>query len=165
MIDRRGLIPVLILLALLVIGTGASIVTGTAPQRTPAAAQPTATPTPASSAHAPAIAAAVARVQHAFNAGDTGALCRPDALVDAAAIRRLDRRPGGCEAQLEVLLADSSPMQLTVRKVSMRSDLATAVVTTHPGTTVSVDLVRGPRGWLISFSDGDDPMPALAGNM
>ncbi len=46
----------------------------------------------------------------------------------------------------------------------MRSDLATAVVTTHPGTTVSVDLVRGPRGWLISFSDGHDPMPALAGN-
>ncbi len=97
-------------------------------------------------------------------AGGRTALCRPDALVDAAVIRRLDRRPGGCEAQLEVLLANSPPMQLTVQRVRLRSDLATAVVTTHRGTTVSVDLVRGPRGWLISFSDGDDPMPALAGN-
>ena len=167
MIDRRAVIPILVLLALLVIGTGASLVTDTASLRTPPAAQPTVTPipaTPASPATPPAIAAAVARVQHAFNAGDTGALCRPGALVDAAVIRRQDRRPGGCEAEFEALLADSSPMQLTVRNVSMRSDLATAVVTTHPGTTVSVDLVRGPRGWLISFSDGEDPMPALAGN-
>ncbi len=154
----------LILLARVVIRTGASIVTGTAPPRTPAAAQPTVTPTPASSAQTLAIAAAVARVQHAFNAGDRGAPCRPGALVDAAVIRRQDRRPGGCEAELEVLLADSSPMQLTVGKVRLRSDLATAAVTTHPGTTVSVDAVRGPRGLLISFSDGDDPMPALAGN-
>ena len=160
MIDRRGVIPVLILLALVVIGTGASIVTGNAPPRTPAAAQPT----PTSSAQTSDVAAAVARVQHAFNTGDTAALCRPGALVDAAVIRRQDRRPGGCEAELEVLLADSSPTQLTVGKVRLRSDLATAVVTTHPGTTVSVDLVRGPRRWLICFSDGDDPMPALAGN-
>ena len=163
MIDRRGVIPVLILLALVVIGTGASIVTGTAPPRTPAE-QPTVTPTPTSSAQTSDVAAAVARVQHAFNAGDTAALCRPGALVDAAVIRRQDRRPGGCEAELEVLLADSSSTQLTVGKVRLRSDLATAVVTTHRGTTVSVDLVRGPRRWLICFSDGDDPMPALAGN-
>ena len=77
----------LVLLVLVVIGTGASIVLGSAPPQAPAAAQPTVTPTPASpvtSAQAPAVAAAVGRVQHAFNAGDTKALCRPGALVDAA---------------------------------------------------------------------------------
>ena len=38
-----------------------------------------------------------------------------------------------------------------------------ATVVTARTTTVQVDLLRHGDGWLLSFSDGDDPLPALAG--
>jgi hypothetical protein len=64
---------------------------------------------------------------------------------------------------LEALVANESPLRLTVRDVALRPALATAVVTTRRGTTVPVDLVRSHSGWLLSFSSGDDPLAALAG--
>jgi hypothetical protein len=52
-------------------------------------------------------------------------------------------------------------MRLTVRAVQMRPDLVTATVTTASGATVPVDLIRHGGSWLLSFSDGDDPLQAL----
>jgi hypothetical protein len=83
--------------------------------------------------------------------------------VDGAVIGVLDAQPGGCQSGIETLIGTESPMRLTVRSVVLKRDLATAVVATRPGTTASVDLVRRGGGWRLSFSDGDDPMPALAG--
>ena len=111
-----------------------------------------------------AVIGAVAAVQGAFNAGDVTTLCRPGALVDGAVVALQNSLPGGCEAELEGLMAaDASPLRLTVRGLALRQDLATAFVSTSRGAQVTVDLVRGPHDWLLSFSGGDDPLPALAG--
>jgi hypothetical protein len=111
-----------------------------------------------------AVIGAVAAVQRAFNAGDVTLLCHPGALVDGAVVSLQNSLPGGCEAELEGLMAaDTSPLRLTVRGLTLRRDLATAFVSTSRGGQASVDLVRGPRGWLLSLSGGNDPMPALAG--
>lgn len=167
MLKRRGVLPFLILLTLVVVvGVVIQIGSGPAPPRTADAASsatPSATPSPLNSREGRAVVTAVAHVQSAFNAGDVGMLCKPGALVDAAVIRSLDAGAGGCESKIELLIANASPLRLAVTKVTLQPDLATADVTTRPGTTVPVDLVRGPRGWLLSFSRGADPMPALAG--
>jgi hypothetical protein len=111
-----------------------------------------------------AVISAVAAVERAFNAGDVTTLCHPGALVDGAVVGLQNSLPGGCEAELEGLMAaDASPLRLTVRGLILRQALATAVVSTSRGAQETVDLVRGPHGWLLSFSGGDDPMPALAG--
>jgi hypothetical protein len=52
-------------------------------------------------------------------------------------------------------------MRLSVSRVSVRSDLATATVSTAHSAAVPVDLVRDGRRWLLSFSQGQDPLPAL----
>jgi hypothetical protein len=148
----------------------AGLIAGTLASSIPPAAgaggrAPAAKATPARAAipgAAAGVVRTVARVEHAFNAGDVRLLCRPGALVDPAVIRGQDGQ-AGCQSELETLMADKSPLQLTVDGVSLKADLATAVVATRLGTTATVDLVRGGSGWLLSFSDGDDPMPALAG--
>jgi hypothetical protein len=163
MIERRGVIAALLVLALVAFGAAVLLVPQPGPQPTAdaASASPSATtPSPADAATARAVTATIARVERAFNAGDVRLLCRPGAVVDAAVVRH---RGAGCERQLETLIGDEPPLRLTVRGVSVRPDLATATVAPRSGSTVRVDLVRGPRGWLLSFSDGDDPMPALAG--
>jgi hypothetical protein len=54
-------------------------------------------------------------------------------------------------------MAFQPPLQLAVRKVALRRDLATATVATASGASVPVDLVRQGRRWLLSFSSGGDP--------
>lgn len=78
-------------------------------------------------------------------------------------IRQQNAGSGGCESELETLMAFQPPLRLAVRKVALRRDLATATVATASGASVPVDLVRQGRRWLLSFSNGDDPLPALAG--
>jgi hypothetical protein len=170
MIRRRGAIPVLLLLLLVLFGTALQIVRGpaagpgAAAGRKPTEATPTPTPTPTpTTGRAPDVRRALAAVQRAFNAGDVRLLCRPGALVDPAVIRQQNRRSGGCESELESLMANEPPLRLTVRRLALRRDLATVAVTTTSGAGVPVDLVRQRRRWLLSFSDGVDPMPALAG--
>ena len=106
------------------------------------------------------VAAAIGAVQQAFDAGDVRQLCRPGALVDPAVIREQASQPGGCESELETLVAHG-PIRLAVGSVAVKPDLATAAVRTADGATVPVDLVRDGSRWLLSFSDGDDPLPAL----
>jgi hypothetical protein len=167
MIRRRGLIPIL-LLVLVLFGVVAQIVGGRtaapgAPVATPQASV-AATPTPTPSAGpARAVVRSLAAVQQAFNAGDVRLLCRSGALVDPAVIRLQNAESGGCESQLETLMASELPLRLAVRQVALRRDLATAAVATASGGSVPVDLVRQGRRWLLSFSGGGDPMLALAG--
>jgi hypothetical protein len=103
------------------------------------------------------------RSNRTFNAGDVRLLCRSGALVDPAVIRQQDAGSGGCESQLETLMAFEPPLRPAVRHVALRRDLATAAVATASGASVPVDLVRQGRRWLLSFSNGNDPMQALAG--
>jgi hypothetical protein len=163
MIHRRGVLPVLLLLALVVIGAGMQIALGSA--ASPGAERPVApAPTPAPAVGpAAAVVRSLAAVQRAFNAGDLPRLCRGGGLVDPAVIRRQDASGPGCEAELEALIADVPPLRLTVNRVSVRPDLATAEVTNARGQDATVDLVRRGGRWLLSFSGGSDPMPVLAG--
>jgi hypothetical protein len=146
-----------LVLVLVVVGWAASLVRGS----TGAAVGPAA-PTP-SAQTASGIAAALGRVERAFNAGDVGLLCRPGALVDPAVVRVQDAQSGGCKSQAETLIGDKPRMRLSLRAVAIRGDLATATVQTARGTTTHVDLIRTGGRWLLSFSDRGDPVPGLAG--
>jgi hypothetical protein len=59
-------------------------------------------------------------------------------------------------------MATEPPLRLAVRRFAPRPDLATANVATASGAAVAVDFVRQGTHWLLSFSDGGDPMQALA---
>jgi hypothetical protein len=153
---------VLLLLLLVLLGTVARIIGGAAATGRPATSSPTPSAAiPADGARR--VVKALAAVERAFNAGDARLLCRRGRLVDPAVLRNIAVGSGGCESELESLMADEPPLRLAVRRLSVQRDLATATVTTARGTTVPVDLVRQGFRWLLSFSDGDDPMPKLAG--
>jgi hypothetical protein len=128
MIYRRGAMPALVLLALVLLGAIARIVGG------PATSSPAALPPPraaggaarAASPPARAVVRTLDAVQRAFNAGYVAALCRPGGLVDPAVIHLQDEQAGGCHSELESLIADGPPMRLTVASLVLRGDLATA---------------------------------------
>jgi hypothetical protein len=159
-IYRRGVVPVLLLLALVVVGAVVRFVDGAGATGQPSAAAPSATPSATTRLAARGVGQTLASVERAFNAGDARLLCRPGRLVDPAVLRKLGP---GCESQVEALMGDEPPLRLTLRGVLLEPDLATATVTTARKTIVTVDLVRQGRRWLLSFSDGDAPMPELAG--
>jgi hypothetical protein len=160
-LHKRGVLPALLLLTLVLVGTGMQIAFGSAPGASPAAT-PTPTPTPAVGETA-AVERSLTAVQRAFNAGDLGLLCRRGRLVDPDVIGGQDADGPGCEAELEALMADAPPLRLTVRRVTVRPDLASITVTTAGGQDAVVDMVRRGDRWLLSFSNGNDPMPVLAG--
>jgi hypothetical protein len=151
---------ILLFLALIVFGVVGQAVGG--PAASPAAA-PVSTPTSTTTPRDEQVARALAAIQRAFNEGDVSRLCRPAALVDPAVIRQQNRLPGGCESEIEELVANEPRLRLAVQRLALRRDLASATVTTTSGASVSVDFVHHGRGWLLSFSGGADPMPALAG--
>jgi hypothetical protein len=161
MIHRRGVLPVLVLLALVAIGVVSQIVRG---------ADAPAPPTRAS-AQAPAAVTGEARsvlralgaVERAYEAGDVRRLCRPGALVDPAVVRAQDAKRPGCKAELESLMSRVSSLRPAVRDIALRPDLATVDVAVAGAAPVPVDLVRLQGRWRLSFSDGGDPMPVLAG--
>jgi hypothetical protein len=162
-LHKRGVLPALLLLALVLVGTGMQIAFGSAPGASSAATPtPTPTPTPAVGQTA-AVERSLTAVQRAFNAGDVGLLCRRGRLVDPDVIGGQDADAPGCEAELEALMADAPPMRLTMRRVTVRPDLASVTVTTAGGQDAVVDMVRRGDRWLLSFSNGNDPMPVLAG--
>ena len=171
-VHRRGMLVVVLLVALVVGRIGLQIASGAAgpasPPPTPppprAASPVPATPTAAPDARADrAVAASLAAVQHAFNAGDVPRMCGPGGLVDPAVIRLQQGSGGGCEAEVETLMSDAPPLALTVGRVTVRPDLASVAVTTARGDEVLVDMVRDGGRWLLSFSQGNDPLPVLAG--
>jgi hypothetical protein len=161
MIHRRGVLPVLLLLVLILVGLVVQIVRGPA-AATPSGQSTAATPTPATGA-AHAVIGSLAGIEGAYDAGDVRRLCRPGMLVDPAVIRAQNDRRQGCESELESLIANVPRLRLTVRELGVRADLATATVVTGNGKGATVDFVRRGRRWLLSFSDGSDPWPVLAG--
>jgi hypothetical protein len=163
MMHRRGVIPVVVLLLLVVSGFIVQAVRGPASATGGAAPSIGARPSPApATGIGSAVVGSLAAVQRAYDAGDVRRLCRPGALIDPAVIRRQNARPGGCESELESLMATERRLRFVVRRLTLRADLATATVATARAA-VPVDLVLRGRRWLLSFSDGADPIPALAG--
>jgi hypothetical protein len=164
MIHRRGVTPVVVLLFFVVFGVVVQAVRGPAAATRGAAPSTGARPTPAAATGAArAVVRSLAAVQRAYGAGDVRRLCHPGALIDAAVIGRQNARSGGCESEFESLMADEPRLRFALRGLTLRPDLATATVVTARGGSVPVDLVRRGRRWLLSFSDGADPIPALAG--
>ena len=164
MFHRRGVLPVVLLLILVVAGFVVQAVRGPAAATRAAAPSIAARPTPAAATgFAQAVIKSLTAVQRAYDAGDVRRLCSPGALVDAAVIRRQNARSGGCESELESLMASEPRLRFALRGLTVRPDLATATVATASGASVPVDLVRHGQRWLLSFSDGSDPVSALAG--
>jgi hypothetical protein len=161
MIHRRGVLGVLLLLVLVVAGFAAQVVRGPA-AATPTVQSATPTPIPATGA-ARAVIRSLARVERAYDAGDVRRLCRPGALVDPAVIHAQNAQVDGCESELESLIANVPRLRVTVRGLAVRADLATATVLTENGNAATVDFVRRGGRWLLSFGDGANPLPALAG--
>jgi hypothetical protein len=161
-IHRRGAIPVLVLLTLVLLGVVLQIVRGPAGAAPAADRAPSATSTPAATTTraARAVLRSLTAVERAYAAGDVRRLCRPGALVDPAVIRAQKQE---CEPELESLIAHVPRLRLTVRDLALRPDLATVDVTIDGGAGAPVDCVRRGGRWLLSFSDGNDPLPVLAG--
>jgi hypothetical protein len=159
-IHRRGVLPALVLLVLVVVGTVLAVVNGPASSTT--GAQPTVTPGP-DPAGERMVVRTLAAVDRAYDAGDVRRLCRPGALLDAPVVRAVDRQAEGCESELEDLMANVPRLHVTIRALALRPDLATADVETTLGADATVDFVRRGKRWLMSFSDGEFPIPALAG--
>ena len=161
MIHRRGVLPILVLLGLVLAGTLLQIVRGPT-GATPAGSAPAAAATPAT-ATARDVLQSLAAVERAYDAGNVGLLCRPGALVDPAVIRAENAHAKSCEGQLESLMANKPRLNVTVRDLAVDRELATADIATSAGGSSSVDFVHRGGRWLLSFSDGGDPLPALAG--
>jgi hypothetical protein len=159
MIHRRGILPALVLLVLVLAGGILQVARG--PAAATQGARPTPTPTPAQGANARAVLRSLSAVERAYGSGDVRRLCRPGALLDRAVVRAEGAQ---CESGLESLMANVPRLRVTVRELALRRDLATAAVVTTKGAGASVDFVRrGPR-WLMSFSQGQAPLPVLAGS-
>jgi hypothetical protein len=161
MIHRRGVLPILLLLVLVVVAFAVQVLRG--PAAATPSAQPAASASPTPTGAARAVLRSLAGVERAYDAGDVRRLCRPGALVDPAVIHAQNARRDGCESELESLIANEPRLRVTVQQVAMRPDLATATVVTSTGSRAAVDFIRRGRRWLLSFSDGTDPLPALAG--
>jgi hypothetical protein len=160
MIHRRGVLPALVLLVVVVAGIVLSITDG--PGSSTSGAQPATTPGPVTAGERMVLHTLTA-VERAYDAGDVERLCRPGALLDAAVVRTQDAKAEDCEGELESLMANVPRLHVTIRALALRPDLATAAVETTSGAGATVDFVRRDRRWLMSFSDGQFPIPALAG--
>jgi hypothetical protein len=165
MIHRRGVLPAIALLALVAVGVVLQILRGPAVPATPGPDRPRgAQPTPAAvSGKARAVLRSLDGVERAYVAGNVERLCRPGALVDPAVIRAQNDRGTGCMAEIESLIARDPSLRLIVRGIALRPDLATVDVSVGGGAGEPVAFVRHDGRWLLSFSNGDDPMPVLTG--
>jgi hypothetical protein len=160
MIHRRGVLPVLLLLVLVVVGFVLQALSGSG--ATAPGARPAPTPTPTAAERA--VLRSIDDIERAYAAGNLRRLCRPGALLDPAVIRAQDVRAQGCESEVESLMANVPRLRVTVRALALRRDLATAAIRTTSGSATTVDFVRRGKRWLLSFSNGADPIPALAGS-
>jgi hypothetical protein len=131
---------------------------------TPAAAPPAVAPAAPVRLHGEAARAAdaVQVLGRALRAGDIESLCRPGAIFTATVVAEMNAGGESCEASDEVSRALNEPPALTVVGLSLETDLATAKVRIGTGPVVPLDIVRDGGRWLVSFSDGADPLGALA---
>jgi hypothetical protein len=106
-------------------------------------------------------AGAVDVLGRALRDGDVARLCRPGDVFTPSVVVELNTSGASCEASLELSSALTQPPALTVTSLSYRPGLATAQVRLGTGATIPLDLVHDGRRWLVSFSDGVDPIAAL----
>jgi hypothetical protein len=145
--------------ATLLTACGATEKPASPPQRTTAAAQAP----PAFHGEAARVADAVAALGQALRGGDVLRLCRRGAIFTPAVVEEMGTGGATCEASVEDLLASGQPPTTAVVAVELEPRLATAKVRVSPSTTVALTLLRDRHRWLISFSDGNDPLVALIG--
>jgi hypothetical protein len=135
---------------------------GASNSSTAAATLPTeTTPAPALHGRAAAAAGAVKTLEQALRDGDVVALCRPGAVFTRAVISDMYGDGTKCQAALEGSGALTKPPTLTVTRIAPKRDLARAEVRVSNGATVPLDLVRNGSRWLVSFSEGTNPIVAL----
>lgn len=136
--------------------TGGTTDTNTTATRSTAAAPPTFHGEQARAARA------VDELARALRDGDVERLCRPAAVFTPAVVAGMNTAFDTCEQDVELSSIFTRPPALSVVKLSHRPDLATLQVRVGRGATIPLDVVRGRRRWLVSFSDGNDPLTALA---
>jgi hypothetical protein len=123
---------------------------------------PSVAPLPAPRGEAARAENAVRALSGALRDGDVERLCRPNAVFTAAVVAENNASGRSCEAALELSSLVRRPPSLTVVGLAWRPDLATAQVRVGRDRTVPLDLVRDGSRWLVSFSDGVNPLAALA---
>jgi hypothetical protein len=106
-------------------------------------------------------ARAVADLEDAFRNGDVERLCTPGAIFTPAVVAAMNEGGESCEASVELSSELHRPPDLTVTRLALESGLATAHVRVGRGPTIPLDIVRSGRRWLVSFSNGIDPVGAV----
>lgn len=104
---------------------------------------------------------AVHVLARAVRGGDVHRLCRPGAVFTSAVVAGMKAGGQSCEASLELSNALLRPPALTVTRLVYRPGLAAAQVRVGRDRVIPLDLVHARRRWLVSFSDGDDPIVAI----
>jgi hypothetical protein len=104
---------------------------------------------------------AVTRLADALRDGDIERLCTPGAVFTPAVVAAMEEGGLRCEASLELSPEIRRPPALTVTRLALERGLATAQVTAGRGASVPLDIVRSGRRWLVSFSDGSNPVAAV----
>jgi hypothetical protein len=150
-----------------VLGTGcgveeAPLATSRTPTTTTAQAHTTRPPAPLRGRAADA-ARAVGGFTLALRNGDVERVCTPNAIFTAAVVRGIGGGGLSCEAAVEAMLTSWGPPRSDVLSVAVEPDLATARVRVRGGRVVPLTLLRAGKRWLLSFSDGNDPLSALYG--
>jgi hypothetical protein len=143
-------------LAAAVLAAGCGFVADTPPAKPAAPAPPAALHGEAARA-----AGAVDRLERSLLGGEVERLCRPGAVFTSAVIAQMSRPAGSCEASVELSEALVHPPALKVTKLTQTGALATARVRVGDGSTIPLDIVRSGRRWLVSFSDGVNPIGVL----
>jgi len=154
---RRTPVALMIAVGVAVLLAGCGVLT-----QDPAAGRPTPpAPPPRLHGEAARVAGAVGGLAAALRSGDVERVCRPNAVLTAAVVGEMNSSGASCEATVESMLTDFGPPRLTVLGVALEPDLATARVRVRNGGVVPLTLLRAAGGWLVSFSDGNDPLSAL----
>jgi hypothetical protein len=106
-------------------------------------------------------AGAVDVLARALRNGDVERLCRPGAVFTSAVVGTMNQGGESCEASLERSPALRDPPTLTVTSLAFEPGLARAQVRIGGGRTIPLDVVRSGHRWLVSFSNGADPLAVI----
>jgi hypothetical protein len=115
-------------------------------------------PAPTLHGEAARAAGAVDRLERSLRGGEVERLCRPGSVFTSAVLAQISEPAGSCEASIELSDALAYPPALTVTRLRQTGGLAMARVRVGDGRTIPLDIVRSGRRWVVSFSDGVNPI-------
>jgi hypothetical protein len=104
---------------------------------------------------------AVGLLADVLRTGDVERLCRPGDVFSSAVVAEMNSGGQSCEAALEVSSVLANPPALAVTALTAKPGLATAQVRVGDGSTIPIDVVTDRGRWLVSFSNGVDPISVL----